>query len=120
MILDTGICSVFYATNTNQFTGGKPVRVYTLLFQSWYGELSFETSPARPTEGRRELKTDARIRVHQNRLIRQNDVVVLRQIETMADRDPSDVLYNVQRAYHGADPDNGELITDLSLEIIQP
>lgn len=120
MILDTGICSVFRAVNNNQFTGGKPVRAYALLFQSWYGELSFETSPARPTEGRRELRTDARIRVHQNRMIRQNDAVVLRQIETMADRDPSDVLYSVQRAWHGADKDSGEQITDLSLEITQP
>ena len=47
-------------------------------------------------------------------------MVVLRQIENMTERDPSDVLYNVQRAYHGVDPDNGEQITDLSLEVVNP
>ena len=120
MNLDTGILTVFRVENGNRMTGGKPVRTYAPIYRSWYGELNFETSPSRPTEGREELRIDARVRVHQYRMIRQHDVVVLRALDEMADREETDTVYRIARAYHGTDPESGFPITDLSLEEYQP
>ena len=119
MILDRGICTVFRMTNLGA-NGDMPRRGYDRCYQSWFGELSFETSPARPTEGREELRTDARIRVHQNRSIRQDDVVILADLETFDDRSPGAPVYRVTRAWHGLDDDGPTPVTDLSLEVIRP
>lgn len=114
MILDKGICSVFRKTDTAA-AGDMPCPAYTLIYQSWYGELSFETSPSYPTEGRREHTTDARIRVLQCRAIRQNDVVVLEDVGTVPGAGP---MYRITRAYHGSE--DCVPITDLSLEVTEP
>ena len=82
MILDTGICTLFRRTDQAE-PGGRPVYGYTRLGQSWYGELAFETSPAWETEGRKSLRADARIRIHQDRSLRQHDVAVLMDAETV-------------------------------------
>ena len=118
MILDSGICSVFREYDMS-LSGEMPRPGYMLLWKSWYGELSFETSPSRPTEGREELRTDARIRVQQCRDIRQRDIVVLKDTDTI---DPADGLpmYRVTRAYHGQDDHSPALISDLSLEVYKP
>ncbi len=116
MILDTGICSVFRETDAAQ-PGGMPRHQYALLTQSWYGELSFETSPARPTEGRQERRTDARIRIHQCREIRQNDIVALYQANALTNGAPA---YRVTRAWHGLDDGGPTPVTDLSLEVYTP
>ena len=84
MILDKGICSVFRATDGAE-SGDMPLPVLTLLYQSWYGEINFETSPQYPTEGRKELKTDQRVRVMQNRAIREHDVAVLMDVTKETD-----------------------------------
>lgn len=119
MILDSGLCCVFRARDTAR-SGDMPRSGYALLTQSWYGELSFETSPARPAQGRQELRTDARVRILQCRDIRQNDVVVLREDDgTDAPRD-KERAYRVTRAYHGKDDDGPAPITDLSLEVYTP
>ena len=116
MILDTGICSVFHAYDTAQ-PGEMPRKGYSLLCQSWYGELSFETSPVWATEGRNEQRVDSRIRILQNRAIAQDDVVVLAQVDDVA----SDaVIYRITRAFHGVDADGPTPITDLTLEVIAP
>lgn len=115
MILDKGICSIFRKGDTSG-AGRMPVSGYALIHQSWYGELSFETSPIYRTQNREDVKTDARIRVLQNRAIANHDVVVLRQCSTVID---GDVVYEVNRAYHGNDDENGTSITDLSLEVIE-
>ena len=119
MILDKGICSVFSRSDTAR-PGEMPRLGHALLTQGWYGELSFETSPARPTDGRKELKIDARIRILQCREIRQNDVVVLREIADFAQRDADETVYRIKRAYHGKDEESGELISDLTLEVVEP
>ena len=113
MNLDTGICTVYHTDDTAR-AGAQPVLTETPFFESWYGELSFETSPARPTETRKEIRTDARIRILQHRDIREHDRVVL----SVYSRDP--VHYEIERAYHGRDDESGELITDLSLRKVIP
>ena len=113
MILDKGLCAIYRRRNVAQ-PGGMPEHEYTLLAQGWYGELSFETAPARPTEGREEVRTDARIRILQNRDISNLDRVVLDTAS--GDR----LYYRVTRAYHGFDADSGEEITDLNLEVTEP
>ncbi len=101
MILDSGICSVFRR-------GG---RAFTLLTQSWYGELSFETQPSKENANK-DVQTSARIRIHEARDIARGDVLVLRDVSALATFDP---CFEVVRAYHGQDDDNGLPITDLTL-----
>ena len=119
MILDSGICTVFHAANLAS-PGSMPLKVYHPFWASWYGVLAFETSPSRPTEGRKELKTDLRIRVLQSLDIRQDDIVVLANVSGMEEVEPGTPVYSVQRAYHGQDDDGPAAITDLSLEVYQP
>lgn len=86
----------------------------TVLTRGWYGELNFETNPARPTDTREETQCAARIRILQDRRIRNHDRAEIRTIggET--------AMYEVTRAYHGTDDESGEAITDLTLEAIEP
>ena len=119
MILDKGICSVFRVTDGAE-SGDMPLPVLTLLYQSWYGELNFETSPALPTEGRKELKTDQRVRVMQNRAIREHDVAVLIDATKETDIPAGTPRYKIVRCYHGFDDDGVTPITDMNLEDITP
>lgn len=115
MILDSGILTVFRKEDRAD-QGRRPDPVYTMIHQGWYGVLNFETSPARQPEGRKELKTDLRVRILQSP-VRQHDVVVLDQVDSL-DKDAD--AFSITRAYHGRDQDNGALISDLSLEVYQP
>ena len=119
MILDTGICTVFRETDTSE-AGGMPTAGYTLVGSSWYRELSYETAPAWPTDGRKEQRTDDRIRILQNRGIVQNDVVVTEMLTRFQDKSANAKVYRVTRAYHGLDDDGPTPITDLTLEVIKP
>ena len=130
MILDSGICTVFResdvsgaATSTAQVilnSGRMPIKAYTPIWASWYGELSFETTPAWQTDGRKELRTDKRIRVMQCSTIRQNDIVVLEHLESFGQRSSDAVIYRITRAWHGKDDDGPTLISDLTLEVVKP
>ena len=113
MILDSGICTVYHMVNRAQ-PGGKPDYADEPVWQGWYGELSFETAPARPTPDREEVRVDARVRIHQRRGIANHDRVDLHRLGERA------TAYRVTRAWHGTDDDSGEPITDLSLEVIAP
>ena len=113
MILDKGIATVYRKTNTAA-PGGKPSWQNVAFFESWYGELHFETAPAFPTERREEIQTDARIRILQNRHINHHDRVTLRPVNG------AETPYEVLRAYHGMDADSGELISDLNLKAVDP
>lgn len=115
MILDKGICSVFRRTDVAA-PGAMPVYQYTRLYVGWYAELDFVTVPATPTENRTEVQTDARIRVLQNRDIRNHDLVVLDDANSIDGK----TVYEITRAFHGHDDENGELITDLSLREVEP
>lgn len=116
MQLDKGICSVFRKVDMAQGVG-MPQWEYVLTHQSWYGELDFATAEIYPTEYREEVKADARIRIHQNRLINNHFAVVMDADETWSgDKE----FFEVTRAYHGHDDDSGELITDLTLERVMP
>lgn len=119
MNLDKGVCSVFRREDSAQ-SGDMPRWTYTLYYQSWYGEPDFATSPAWPTDKRRENRTDARIRVLQNRDIRENDAVVLRAVRSWAETTQDDKEYRITRAWHGQDDDGPTLITDLSLMEVSP
>ncbi len=119
MILDKGICTIFRKKDI-ALSGEMPRPVFVVIGKSWFGEDSFETSPARPTEGRKELRTDAKIRILQDRSIRQNDVVLLREVNDWSERTTDDAVYKIQRAWHGQDDDGPTPITDLSLEVVQP
>ena len=119
MILDRGICTVFQSVNVSS-PGDMPRQGYLPIWASWYGELSFETSPARPTEGRKELRTDKRIRILQCDRIRQNDIVILDHISAMEEVAAGTPVYRVNRAYHGIDDDGPTQITDLNLEVTEP
>ena len=116
MILDSGVCTVFHPQDL-ALSGEMPRPGSQFLTAGWYGELSYETTPARPTEGRRELKIDNRIRILQCRAIKQDDVVVLRELASFSERDADDVVYRIARAFHGTDDQTAVPITDLSLEV---
>lgn len=113
MILDDGICTVYRKVNTAE-AGGMPVFQDQAYHRSWYGVLSFETAPVRPTDKREEIQTDARVRILQNRHIANHHRVTLQNREGTVEH------YEVERAYHGIDPDNGEMITDLNLKAVNP
>ena len=119
MILDTGICTVFRETDTSE-AGGMPETGYTLIGSSWYRELSYETSPAWPTDGRKEQKADGRIRILQNRGIAQNDVVVPELLTKFSDKTAGTPVYRIARVFHGMDDDGPTQISDLTLEVMQP
>lgn len=119
MILDTGICTIFRQTDTAA-AGEMPAPRLDFFFKSWYGELNFETSPAYPTEGRRELRTDQRIRIMQNKQIRQNDVAVLLDVHNASEIPEGAEIYRIIRCFHGLDDDGPTPITDLSLEVTRP
>ena len=83
-----------------------PKQGLVLKYQSWYGELNFETAPvnAAMQEG---IEVSARIRVLQNRAITNHDIAIL--------PDNPEQQYDITRAYHGTDEESGELISDLTL-----
>lgn len=120
MILDSGIASFFHKVNIAE-NGAKPVFADSKFCEAYFGELSFETNPYYPTERREDIKTDARIRVLQNRNINNHDRVLLNPVQSQnpsvrgAVSETEPLYYEVTRAYHGTDDDSGELITDLNL-----
>ena len=101
MILDNGICTVLRRTN----------RAFSVVCKSWYGELSFETQPSGENQAV-GTQSAARVRIQQAREIIRGDVAVLRNTDTLND---TEAYYEVTRAYHGDDGDNGQPITDLTL-----
>lgn len=114
MILDSGIAIIHRVANISE-PGEMPVEGTSEIYRSYFGELDFETSPARPTPGRKETETAMRIRVIQNRKIR-NEMRV--SLITEDGRTPP--IYEITRAFHGFDEDNGEAITDLTLREVSP
>jgi len=58
------------------------------------------------------VQTNARVRVCQSRSLEKGDAVVLRNTNTLSDFEPS---YEIIRAFHGQDDDNGQPISDLTL-----
>lgn len=119
MILDSGVCTVFRRQDIS-LAGGKPRYQYVRIYQSWYGELDFETRPMFQTEGRKELHTDARIRVYQNRGLKELDVVALADVHSVDDVPDGEPLYSIIRCWHGADDTSPDPYTDISLEVTRP
>ena len=119
MILDKGICTVFRKRDVSE-PGYMPTVSYLPIAASWYGELSYETSPIWQTEGRKEQKADGRIRILQNRRIAQDDIVVLEHLASIEERSADAVVYKVIRAFHGTDDDGPTEISDLTLEVVKP
>ena len=115
MILDRGVCKIYRKTSTTT-PGGKPTFTEAVIHESYYGELSFETAPARPTEKREETRTAARVRILQRRDIRNDDAAELTPFDGT---EAKAVKYRITRAWHGDDPDSGEPITDLTLEVAE-
>lgn len=117
MLLDKGYCSI-YEIGNSAAPGDMPVESLTLKYQSWYGELNFETAP-KAMDAREGVAVSNRIRILQNRSVNNNDVAVLSS--TLPD--PEDPLpatrYNITRAFHGIDEQSGEPITDLTLEMLE-
>lgn len=119
MILDAGICTIFRPQDV-ALSGEMPRRTYRRVFMGYYGVLSFETSPARLTDGRQELRIDARIRVLQCRDIKQGDLVLTRRAQRFDSVGADEPVYRIARAYHGQDDTGPTLISDLSLEVYRP
>ena len=119
MILDRGICSIFRRVDIAAH-GDMPRYEMALIGQSWYGENDFASSPAWPTEGRRENRTDAKIRILQNRSIRENDIAVLTEAAAWTDIPEETTIYEITRCYHGTDDDGPTEITDLNMEVTEP
>lgn len=115
MILDRGMCEIKRKTSTTS-AGGKPTWTTETIFESYYGELAFETSPARPTGMREETQTATRVRILQNRGIKNQDLAVLKPFDGTTEKT---VMYRIRRAYHGKDDESGEPITDLTLEVME-
>ena len=119
MILDKGICTIFRKSDTSM-PGYMPTVGYTKIGQSWYGKLNYETSPVWQTEGRKEQKTVGKIRILQNCEIAENDVVILEQLDSYAEKSANAKVFRISRAYHGKDDDGPDDISDLTLEVVQP
>ena len=111
MILDKGFCSIYEVTNSAP-AGGMPVEKLTLKYQSWYGELDFSTTPYQ-AEMQEDVEISARVRIVQNRSVSNHDVAILSNVLPPP---PGAVQYRIVRAFHGVDDENGQPITDLSLE----
>lgn len=114
MILDSGIAIIYRVANIAE-PGEMPVEGTAEVYRSYFGELDFETSPARPTPNRKETETALRIRVIQNRKIR-NEM----RVSLITEDGQTPPIYEITRAYHGTDEDNGEPITDLTLREVSP
>lgn len=120
MILDDGICTILRRNDLSR-SGAMPRDALSIVGKSWFGRLSFETSPARPSEGRAERRTDARIRILQNLDIRQRDLCALGNLSDPYDAlRPGAQVFRVTRAFHGVDDDTPTPITDLTLEVYEP
>lgn len=104
MLLDTGICIIYTVSNIAE-NGNMPKQGLTKKYESWYGELNFETSP-KYADMQEAVEISKRIRIIQNKSINNHDVVILSTESTQ---------YDIIRAYHGIDDDNGQPITDLTL-----
>ena len=115
MILDRGICRIYRRESTTP-AGGKPTYTPRLMHESYYGELAFETSPRRPTEAREETETATRVRVLQNRQIKNQDVAELIPFDG---NDAKPEYYRITRAWHGTDEDSGMEISDLTLGVYE-
>lgn len=114
MILDGGIAIIYKVGNIAP-PGEAPVEGTAEIYRSYFADLAFETAPANPTPDRRETQTDRRIRILQNRNIRNEMRVAL----LTADGKTAPI-FEITRAYHGIDDDNGEAITDLNLREVSP
>ena len=114
MILDAGTVSIFTVRNTAA-AGNMPVPAYDLMCQSYYGELDFEAGRLYRTEYREDVEVSSRIRIVQDRRITNHDVLTYGLHEA-----PCGEMYRIVRAYHGTDDDNGQPITDLSLQVVKP
>lgn len=116
MILDDGICTVFRRVNIAE-RGNMPKYRHDAISRHWYKMLDFANVQANQTGYREETRTDARIRILEDRRITNQDVIVLANVPTV---DDVMVAYEVTRAYHGRDTDSGERITDLTLTRVRP
>ncbi len=116
MILDKGFCTIFARANTAAAGNMPTLKPSGVRHQSWYGELDFETTPARPTEAQEDVEISARVRVVQCRAISNHDVAVL-----TSELPPPEgaVQFEIIRAFHGVDSENGQPISDLSLREVQ-
>lgn len=119
MILDTGICTVFRKSDIS-CAGKMPKWGYEKIWSSWYRELSYSSRPAWQTEGRKELRVENKIRILQNRNIRENDIVVLEELAAWNDRSSGAVIYDIVKTWHGPDDDGPTPVTDLTLEVVTP
>ena len=111
MILDSGICRILAREGVEEPGLMHALEDAEVRFESCYGELGFESSPAYPTRDRLERRTDARVRILQCRAIREDDAAILISFSEGGER-----RFRITRAWHGADEESGEAITDLSLE----
>ncbi len=89
-----------------------PAEGLTLKHQSWYGELDFSTTPYQG-EMQEDVEISARVRIVQNRSVSNHDVAILSSVLPPPD---DAIQYRIVRAFHGVDDENGQAITDLSLE----
>lgn len=119
MILDTGICTMLRKSDIAG-PGDLPEAAYAVIGKSWYGTINFETSPTWSTEGRLSQQTDARIRILQDRSLRQHDVVVLMDVNRITEVPPGVPVYRITRIWHGEDDRGPTKISDLTLEVVQP
>jgi hypothetical protein len=115
MILDRGYCTIYTKINTATAGNMPAVSLGEIKHQSWYGELSFETTQANIGK-QQETEISTRIRILQNRSVGTHDIAVL---SSALPPPVGSVQFDILRAYHGVDDESGELITDLSLREVQ-
>lgn len=116
MQLDHGICTIYTKKDVSG-PGEKPRYERAIKAQSYYGQLSFETSPQWPTQHREETKVAERVRILQCRKIDKDDIAGLIDF---TDEEQESRFFKIGRAFHGIDDDSGEMISDLSLEVMEP
>lgn len=78
---------------------------------------SFTARPRYLQEEKESTTLAAKIRIIQNRQISTHDIVVLEDAEQVP---ASAVQYRIVNLYHDTDRENGQPITDIDLEVVQP
>ncbi len=117
MLLDNGIASVFREVNTAG-VGFKPRYAYQRWHQGYYGLLSYETTPARPTDEQEIAETSLRIRMWRVNGLSNNDMIILGDVES-AEKAPENLKrYAVTRVYQGED-EAGQEISDITLSEVR-
>lgn len=105
MVLDRGIAA-FYRTVNTASAGDEPNDTLEMVYQAWYGELDYTSTPRRSAGAQLDIAVDRKIRVIDGPGIIEGAIVKL----------GSDT-YTVIKAWHGHDEESDERIADVEMRL---